>query len=251
MTSSLSFSLIALGLIVIVLAGKWIVFILTIPIILYTRNRNSRFRNVDETIETEVSISNKRSKSTFNHLKKFIFLYFRGFKRYMDIQTGLLPSHHIRNFIYSRIFGVQLGKGAVIHYGAEIRSHTKLIIAQNTKIGDKSILDARNGIEIGKNVNFSTGVQIWTEQHDHRDPWFRCISGPHFKVKIGDRAWIGPRVTILHSVNIGEGAVVAAGSVVTKDVPSFAIVAGIPAKVIGERNRNLEYILDEKSSPFL
>ena len=60
-------------------------------------------------------------------------------------------------------------------------------------------------------------------------------------VKIGDRAWIGPDVTILHSVDIGKGAVVAAGSVVTKNVPPYTIVAGIPAKVIGERNPNLLY----------
>jgi acetyltransferase-like isoleucine patch superfamily enzyme len=53
-------------------------------------------------------------------------------------------------------------------------------------------------------------------------------------VVIGDHVWIGMRATILKGVTIGEGAIVAAGSVVTKDVPAFSIVAGVPAKVIRE-----------------
>ena len=56
---------------------------------------------------------------------------------------------------------------------------------------------------------------------------------------------------ILHSVNIGEGAVVAAGAVVTKDVEAFSIVAGIPAKKIGERNKNLKYEMDGSYLSFI
>jgi acetyltransferase-like isoleucine patch superfamily enzyme len=116
-----------------------------------------------------------------------------------------------------------------------------LHIGEGSIIGDRSILDARSGIYIGKNVNFSSNVKIWSFQHDHSDPYFNCTEEKVGAVYIEDRVWIGPDVTILHSVTIGEGAVVAAGAVVTKDVPAFAIVAGIPAKVIGERNKNLLY----------
>lgn len=119
-----------------------------------------------------------------------------------------------------------------------------------TRIGDKSILDARNGIEIGVNVNFSSNVHIWTEQHYHRDPYFECNSDHSFEVIIENRAWIGPNVTILPKVVIGEGAVVAAGSVVTKNVDPFTIVAGLPAKKIGERNRDLKYVFDGVPSFF-
>lgn len=56
--------------------------------------------------------------------------------------------------------------------------------------------------------------------------------------------WIASRVTILPGVTIGEGAVVAAGAIVTKDVEPYSIVAGVPAKRIGERNKNLEYTLN-------
>lgn len=177
--------------------------------------------------------------------------YIHGYLRYMDICVGRIPSHRIRRFIYTHFYRVKLAPKSVVYYGAEIRSHGNLSVGKGTIIGDNAVLDARNGITIGDNVNFSSGVQIWTEQHDHRDPLFRCLSDASFRVNIGDRAWIGPRVIILHSVSIGEGAVVAAGAVVTKDVPPFAIVAGVPAKVIGQRNRNLQYILDGKHLPFL
>jgi maltose O-acetyltransferase len=62
-------------------------------------------------------------------------------------------------------------------------------------------------------------------------------------VIIGDHVWIAYRAVILPGVTIGEGAVVAAGAVVTRDVEPFPIVAGVPAKKIGERNRNLDYQL--------
>jgi len=177
-------------------------------------------------------------------------MYYSGVVRYYDINIGLIPSHRIRNFIYRFVFGVSLAKDAVIYYGCEIRNHRGLEIGRGSIIGDKAILDARNGIEIGENVNLSTGVSIWTEQHDHRDPYFRCNSDSSFKVTIKDRAWIGPNVIILHSVTIGEGAVVGAGSVVTKDVEPYAIVGGIPAKVIKYRNRDLKYSFDGIYLPF-
>ena len=65
------------------------------------------------------------------------------------------------------------------------------------------------------------------------------------KVTISDYAWLSSRTTILPGVTIGEGAVVAAGAVVTKDVADHAIVAGVPARVIGTRTANLEYRLGE------
>ncbi len=126
-----------------------------------------------------------------------------------------------------------------------------MFIDDHSIIGDKSILDGRKGIKIGKNVNLSTEVQIWTEQHDHRDPYFRCLTDESYGVVIEDRAWIGPSAIILHSVTIGEGAIVAAGAVVTKNVAPFTLVGGVPAKKISERNKDLRYQLDGNPFPFL
>lgn len=144
---------------------------------------------------------------------------------------------------------MDLQKETVIYYGLEFRDGKKLKIGSSI-IGDKALLDSRNGIEIKDNVNISSNVSIYTEQHDHRDPEFKCNSDESFKVVIDDRAWIGPNVIILPGVHIGEGAVVAVGAVVTKSVPPYTIVAGIPAKKIGDRNKNLTYVFDGKHSWF-
>ena len=58
-------------------------------------------------------------------------------------------------------------------------------------------------------------------------------------VKVGNDVWIGGRVTILPGVNIGDGVVIGAGAVVTKDIPKYAIVGGVPAKIIGYRTNNI------------
>ena len=146
---------------------------------------------------------------------------------------------------------MQLSDNVVIYYGAEIRDPSNITIEKGSIIGDNAILDGRNGITIGENVVFASNVKIWTEQHDHRDPWFRCETQEHKPVIIDDRAWIGSSVTILHSVHIGEGAVVAAGAVVTHDVPPYTIVAGIPAKKIGDRNHDLRYEMNGSHRHFL
>lgn len=230
------------------MSWKWLVFILLSPIIfLYNRYKG---KANDNGIESGNNVQKDKSSFVWK-LRYRIILLLAGYIRYMDIQVGLIPSHIIRDFIYKRVFGVRMEKNVIIYYGAEIRSHGKLRIGKGSIIGDKAVLDARNGITIGENVNVSSEVQIWTEQHDHRDPFFACNSDETFRVEIGNRAWIGPRTILLHGITIGEGAVIAAGAVVTKDVPPYGIVAGIPAKIIGERNRFLKYEFSDPPLPFL
>lgn len=153
-----------------------------------------------------------------------------GIMRYLIISVGMIPSLHIRKWIYMGL-GAKIGKKVVIHYKTEIRSPQQLILGKGTIIGDNAILDARCGLTIGRNVNLSSNVSIYTLQHDHRDPLFRCNEKQKkMSVEIDDRAWIGSNAIILPGVHIGEGAVCCAGCVVTKDVPPYTVVAGIPAK---------------------
>lgn len=192
----------------------------------------------------------KHGNDRNNTLKKKIIRYYSGFVRYYLLQTSLFPSHHIRNMIYKKICIMNISPKSVIYYGAEIREPYNITIGTGSIIGDKAILAGRNKIIIGNNVNLSSNVQIWTEQHDHRDPEFRC--SPNKKpVIIKDRVWIGPNSIILHSVTIGEGAVIAAGSIVTKDAAPYTIVAGIPAQKINHRNTNLHYSFTGEYIPFL
>ena len=95
------------------------------------------------------------------------------------------------------------------------------------------------GVKIGDNVDIAQDDNIWTEQHDYNSPTYASVCKP---VIIEDYVWIASRATILPGVTIGKGAVVASGAVVTKDVPPLAIVAGVPAKIIGKRKEEaLQY----------
>jgi acetyltransferase-like isoleucine patch superfamily enzyme len=154
--------------------------------------------------------------------------------------AGKVPSQWLRHTIYCRLYGMTLGDGSVVYNGCQLREPHKIRIGKNSSIGDQCILDGRAGLTIGDCVNFSTGVWIWTMQHDPSDPGFRGEGAP---VAVEDFAWLSCRVVVLPGVTIGKGAVVAAGAVVTKSVEPFTIVGGVPARKIGERPQNLDYKL--------
>lgn len=155
-----------------------------------------------------------------------------------------IHSHRIRSFFYRKVYLIDMHSTTVVYADCEIRCPSKLSLGKGCVIGNNAILDARAGLSIGNNAVLASNVSIWTLQHDYRDPEFRCTKEHYGPVHIGDRAWIGPNTVILHDVTIGEGAVVAAGAVVTKDVPPYTVVGGIPAKKIGDRPRNLTYEFD-------
>ena len=241
----LIFALIAL------LYAKWVIFaaaLLPIRLLKMRSLRRERGRTpaVRPAADAQAPDFMGGGESLSSLLKRYVF----GYMRYASFQTGLIPSHHVRDFLYRRVWLVDLAPRAIIYWGAEIRDSQHLHIGRGRIVGDKALLDARNGIRIGCNVNLSSDVHIYTEQHDHRDPWFRCNSDGSFGVTICDRAWIGPDTTLLPGVTVGEGAVVAAGAVVTGDVAPYTIVAGIPARKIGERNRDLRYEFTGRPAPF-
>jgi acetyltransferase-like isoleucine patch superfamily enzyme len=136
--------------------------------------------------------------------------------------------------------GVKMGSDIVLKPGVEVLAPRKLTIGSHTNIGRYVHLDSRGGLTIGDNVNISDEVAIWTAEHDIQSPTFAYTTAP---VVIGARAWLCFRSIILAGITLGEGCVVASGAVVTKDVAPFTVVAGIPAKVIGNRNRHLTYQL--------
>jgi acetyltransferase-like isoleucine patch superfamily enzyme len=163
-----------------------------------------------------------------------------GAVRYCMYEVGTIPSHHVRLLFY-KIMGMQIGRHVVFHLKTKVRFPYCIRIGEGTIIGDNTELDGRSGLVIGKNVNISSGVSIWTLQHDHSDPNFDNYKNRRLDVLVEDRVWLGSDVIVLPGVTIGEGAVCCAGCVVTKDVEPFTIVAGIPAKKVGERTRNLTY----------
>ncbi|MCL4374407.1 acyltransferase [Patescibacteria group bacterium] len=154
--------------------------------------------------------------------------------------VGHLPFHHLRRFFY-RLAGLRLGSGSTIHMGARFYQPNQIEIGHDTILGEKIVLDGRAPLKIGSHVDIASAVMIYNAQHDVNDPDFSQVNQP---VTIGDYVFVGPRSIILPGVTLGTGAVVAAGAVVTKDVPPYAIVAGVPAKIIGERRiKNPHYRL--------
>jgi len=115
---------------------------------------------------------------------------------------------------------------------------SRVTIGHATHINRGVLLDGRGIVKIGNCVSISHRAAFVSAGHDTQSPTFGYRSAP---ITICDYAWIGVNATILKGVTIGEGAVVAAGAVVTKDVEPYTIVGGVPAKKIGERPRGLNY----------
>src|SRR5215469_16904597 len=122
--------------------------------------------------------------------------------------------------------------GQYIQMAGISSSGRKVSIGRGTVINHGCLLYTTGGLTIGENVSISSGVWLVTGTHDMNDPLFPDSYKP---IVIGNYAWIGMRATILAGVTIGEGAVVMAGAVVTRDVPPRAVVGGIPARVMSQR----------------
>lgn len=142
-----------------------------------------------------------------------------------------IPSRHFRKWI-DELLGARYGKGSFTFRRTELYFPKGLYIGQNSTVGWFTLLDARGGLYIGNNVTIASYVKIIDGKHDINDPKFPASFGP---IIIEDYVWICTGAIILQGVRIGKGAVVAAGAVVTKDVPEYVIVGGNPAKIIGER----------------
>ncbi len=152
-----------------------------------------------------------------------------------------VPFHRFRLFFIHRKIAV-LGRKSNILMGVEFRDGHKIFIGNHTVVNKNVLLDGRGGkLIIGNNVDIGQETNIWTMEHDPYDDFHKTKGGNVF---IEDYVWIASRVTILPGVRIGKGAVVASCALVTKDVPSMAIVGGIPAKIIGTRNSKLLYQLN-------
>jgi acetyltransferase-like isoleucine patch superfamily enzyme len=150
-----------------------------------------------------------------------------------------IPVYAIRHAFLRSVLRIETARGAAVHMRC-------FFTGRNVSIGPRSVinrgcyLDGRGPLRIGADVSISPECYLLTLTHDPKDAAFGAFANPVF---IEDRAWIGARAIILPGVRIGEGAIVGAGAVVTRDVERFAIVAGNPARKVGERNPNLSYTL--------
>lgn len=134
----------------------------------------------------------------------------------------------------ARMIGARLGRNVNIEHGADFDSG--LSIGDNSSLGIDS--EAFGPIRIGRDVMMGPECVILTRNHAHFRtdvPMIRQGYEDYRPVTIGDDVWIGRRVIILPGVSIGDGAIVSAGAVVTKDVEPYTVVGGVPAKKIKDR----------------
>ena len=152
-----------------------------------------------------------------------------------------IPAHWIRSS-YLRMLLSKFGRHTNIQMRCRFLNGRRVSLGGHNVINFGCLLDGRKfNITTGDNVSMGPEATILTLGHDPQSPECEDNGGD---VVIGDRVWIGYRALIMPGVTIGEGAVVAAGAVVTKDVEPFTIVGGVPAKKIGDRNQDHNYELN-------
>lgn len=152
-------------------------------------------------------------------------------------------TYWIRNWIYRQSLGlkdevivlerVRIGRLHVLPGGGKIEVGSGVVINRDVCI------DVSGSVTIGNDVVFSEGCTIYSHWHDISNPRKRSGRANPCRIVIGNGAWIGARACLVPSrygLNIGNGAVIGAGSVITKDVPENVSVAGVPAKIIRSLN---------------
>lgn len=151
----------------------------------------------------------------------------------LSLQRPLWPlsklfwRHVLKNF----------GENTQIMRGVEIIHPNNVCIGRDVYIGKNCSLYGYESISIGNNTLIARDTIFLTRSHifSQRGTPIRQQGYSSAPITIGDDVWIGARATILPGVTIGNGSVVAAGSIVNKSVPEFTVVGGVPAKVIKKR----------------
>jgi len=170
-------------------------------------------------------------------------LYY-GLARYLPVSFRFQPfgtiSKHVRGWICRGIFR-HTGKETNIERGAHFGSGVEIEIGDHSGLGVNCQVPPN--LKMGADVMMGPDVLILGQNHDFADPEvpMRLQGAARAEpVVIEANVWIGARVIVLPGVRIGTGAVIGAGSVVTKDVPPFTVCAGNPARVLRERKASVK-----------
>lgn len=151
-------------------------------------------------------------------------------------QTIFFNSFYLFNRMILKFLGVKFGRNLKTLSVSTIENPSNITIGNNAWISKNVAFYAVNGIEIGNDVIFAKDVSLISGDHNFSRSDLRInkqgMKKNNKPIIVGDDVWIGEKAIILKSVVVGNGSIIGAGSVVTKDVPPLSIVAGNPAKVI-------------------
>lgn len=176
-------------------------------------------------------------------LKKYLCLgIYYGFARMLPYQPfpGYRKFNKFRSFLCSHIFA-EFGQYATVKTGAYFGNGFNIKIGYESQLGRNCRVE--NDLVLGDNVIMGPDVVIFSSSHEfgRLDVPINVQGQTEINpVVIGDDVWIGTRVVIMPGVRIGDHAIIGANAVVTKDIPPYAIVGGVPAKIIRYRNEEKE-----------
>jgi putative colanic acid biosynthesis acetyltransferase WcaF len=138
------------------------------------------------------------------------------------------PLHEWRALIL-RLWGARVGARTHVYPGAIVWAPWQLTLGDDACIADGAEIYNVAHVTLGARAVVSQGAYLCAASHDHRQEHFPMICAP---IELGDRAWVAARAIVLQGLTIGAGAVVGAGSVVTRDVPAGCTAAGNPARIV-------------------
>jgi len=146
-------------------------------------------------------------------------------------ESGWLPLSGVKRWLLRR-FGACVGQGVVIKPHVRIKYPWRLTIGDHCWIGQDVWIDNVADVDVGNHVCLSQRAYLCTGSHDYRRRSFDLITGA---IRVGNGAWIGACALVLGGVTVHANAIVAAGSIVTRDVAPAAIVAVNPARPLEQR----------------
>lgn len=180
-----------------------------------------------------------------NYARKKIALFI-AIKCKGTIKIGENSIISSKSIIYLDGQRLEIGKNCIIHEFSYIRLYGGFIeIGNNCSINPFCVIYGHGGLKIGNDVRIAAHCTIIPANHIFNDPNTPITKQGEtaLGIVIQDDVWIGTGVKILDGVEIGKGCVIGAGSVVTKSIPPFSVIAGVPARIIKKRRKN-----DKKNS---
>lgn len=175
----------------------------------------------DPHLQPSFSVANRVRRAVWNLCYVVLF------------RTSPRPFHAWRAMLL-RIFGAKLAPNCHFYPKCRVWAPWNLVCEDAVAVGDDAELYNPSLLTIGSHAVISQGAYLCGATHLYNEPSFRLVSYP---MTVGAYAWVCARATVSPGVNVGDGAILALGSVATKDLEPFGIYAGMPARKVKERER--------------